>query len=156
MTELAKKAGDDMTFKVIGDGGRKQKLIQRLQEKGCKNVIVSPPVERDALMSEYAKADVLFLHLNDYEAFKKVLPSKLFEYGATGKPIWAGVGGYAAEFVSKELSNAVVFNPGNVVEAMRVFDTLTLESIERTAFIEKYQRKNIMRSMVKDICELLA
>jgi len=31
-------------------------------------------------------ADVLFLHLNAYKAFEKVLPSKIFEYAATGRP----------------------------------------------------------------------
>ena len=46
--------------------------------------------------------DVLFLHLNDYSAFRKVIPSKIFEYAATGKPIVAGVSGYAAEFLRHE------------------------------------------------------
>jgi hypothetical protein len=33
------------------------------------------------LIKEYIKTDVLFLHLNYYGAFQKVLPSKFFEYG---------------------------------------------------------------------------
>ena len=52
-------------------------------------------------MSEYDKASILFLHLNDYEAFYKVLPSKIFEYATTGKPIIAGVNGFAKDVISK-------------------------------------------------------
>ena len=56
------------------------------------------PVSRSDLFDEYKNADVLFLHLNDYAAFRKVLPSKIFEYAATGKPILAGVAGYMQNF----------------------------------------------------------
>ncbi len=45
-------------------------------------------------------SDILFVHLNDLEAFHKVLPSKLFEYAATAEArglrcIIAGAGGAA-------------------------------------------------------------
>ena len=69
------------------------------------------PVKRDELIEIYQSADVLFLHLNDFDAFKKVLPSKIFEYAATGKPIWAGVAGYAAEFITSKIENSAVFFP---------------------------------------------
>ena len=46
--------------------------------------------------------------------FERVLPSKLFEYGAFDKPIIAGVGGYAAEFLKEHLSNTILFSPGDV------------------------------------------
>ena len=37
------------------------------------------PVSRDELRIFYDQSDFLFLHLNDYQAFRKVLPSKIFE-----------------------------------------------------------------------------
>ena len=65
---------------------------------------------KQKLIKEYLNADILFLHLNDYEAFQKVLPSKLFEYGAMNKPILAGISGYSKEFVKSEISNCAVFS----------------------------------------------
>ena len=72
---LAKKMEKRLHFKVIGDGGRKEALLQALAEEGVTNVELLPPINRDRLIEAYQAANVLFLHLNDYDAFKKVLPS---------------------------------------------------------------------------------
>ena len=69
------------------------------------------PVSRKELLEYYNQSTFLFLHLNDLDAFKKVLPSKLFEYGAFDKPIIAGVGGYAAQFIRDNLLNYILFKP---------------------------------------------
>ncbi|MFH1215341.1 MAG: glycosyltransferase family 4 protein [Pseudomonadota bacterium] len=154
--ELAKRLEGRVRFRVIGDGGRKDRLKSRLREMGCVNVELLSPVKRDELLQEYRQADVLFLHLNNYPAFLKVLPSKLFEYAATGKPVWAGVAGYAAEFVRAEIKNAVVFPPCVVDEAVRVLGELKMEEVDRTEFNEKFARKNIVRNMAMDICSVLS
>ena len=91
--EIAKRIGSDVRIRVIGDGGRKRALAVALYSAGITNVDLLPPMSRNKLIEAYREADILFLHLNDYDAFKKVLPSKLFEYAALGKPIWAGVSG---------------------------------------------------------------
>lgn len=136
-------------FTVIGDGGKKSVLQDKLQCRA--NVTLLPPVSREQLALEYAKADVLFLHLNDYPAFEKVLPSKVFEYAASGKPVWAGVSGFAADFITSELENAAVFYPGDHLQAKQTFDTLKLNSVSRDSFVAKYLRRNIMKLMAQDI-----
>jgi len=154
LPELARRVSGKMCFRIIGDGGRKDALQAGLAAHGIENVEILPPVSRDQLIKEYQDADVLFLHLNDHEAFKKVLPSKLFEYAAMGKPIWAGVSGYAASFVRSEITNAVVFNPCSAEEAVRVFDDLIIHVSGREEFLRKYSRRNIMEKMAKDIVGL--
>ena len=148
---LANRLGNKVHFRLIGDGGRRRKLEDKLIECGCTNVSLSPPIKRDELLSEYLKADVLFLHLNDYDAFRKVLPSKIFEYAALGKPILAGVTGYAAEFIKAEVSNAKVFHPCNVEGAEQALLSLDLKSELRDVFVEKFSRTNIMDQMAGDI-----
>jgi glycosyltransferase involved in cell wall biosynthesis len=154
LPELARHMKGQVIFRVIGDGGRKEALLSALAFKDIENVEILPPVGRDQLISEYQNADVLFLHLNDHDAFKKVLPSKLFEYAAMGKPIWAGVAGYAAEFVRSEISNAAVFSPCDVEEAGRSFTKLVLHHTSRDDFFRKYTRKNIMEKMAADILNM--
>lgn len=149
---LAKKLYGRAVFRVIGDGGRKEALCRALAEAGVENVILRPPVKRDVLIQEYLKADVLFLHLNDYDAFKKVLPSKIFEYAAMGKPVWAGVSGYPAEFIEAEVANAAVFRPCDVDDAVAAFQRLELKDTVRIDFIRKFSRVNIMQAMAADIC----
>ncbi len=153
--DLAKRFEGRLSFRLVGDGGRKLQLEQRLIELGCTNVDLLPPVNRAQLIKEYQHADILFLHLNDYAAFLKVLPSKLFEYAAMGKPIWAGVAGYAAEFVNSEINNAVVFQPCNVDNAIEVFDTMLLTAQPRVDFVEKFSRDNIMLQMADSIIKCL-
>lgn len=152
---LAKRMEGKIKFKLIGDGGRKARLESEISMNHCHNIEILPPVNRQQLIKEYQQADILFLHLNDYKAFRKVLPSKLFEYAASGKPIWAGVSGYAAEFISNEISNAAVFNPCNIAEAEQCFDELQLSNTSRKDFIEKYKRQNIMKLMAIDVLSLM-
>ena len=139
---------------VIGDGGLKPKLVDAC--KGKKNVTLLPPVSRSELMDHYKSADVLFMHLNDYEAFKKVLPSKIFEYAATGKPILAGVAGYAAEFTAKEVKNAAVFPPCDAKAMVASLDALDLSMTGREEFKTKYAREAIMTKMAHDVLSVEA
>lgn len=148
---LCRKFSGQIHFTLIGDGGRKQQLVSAIESEGCDNVEILPPVKRDQLLKLYQSADVLFLHLNNYEAFEKVLPSKLFEYGAVGKPIWAGVAGHAADFINKNIPNAAVFSPCNVSQAVSAFYKLEIVTQSRDEFIQTFSRANIMQQMASDI-----
>lgn len=150
---LAKRLEGKAKFRIIGDGGRKAVLQQRLS--GLTNVELLPPVSRNELIREYQNADVLFLHLNDYAAFRKVLPSKIFEYAALGKPVWAGVSGYAAQFLEEEVTNSSVFYPGNDEEAHQSFSNLELGVRPRAEFINKFSREKIMAEMARDIVSVV-
>jgi hypothetical protein len=154
--ELAKHFEGRLTFRLVGSGGRLAQLQQALLDIGVNNVILQAPVTRDALVKLYEQADILFLHLNDYEAFKKVLPSKIFEYGALGKPVWAGVGGYAAQFIEMHLANAVVFPPCNVRAAIESFSSLEMKVQPRILFIEQFRRSAIVEQMANKIIEIAA
>jgi glycosyltransferase involved in cell wall biosynthesis len=154
--DLAQRLGTSVRFRLIGDGGRKGQLLERLREMACNNVEVIPPLNRERLRAEYRDADVLFLHLNDYDAFRKVLPSKVFEYAATGKPIWAGVAGFSANFIEKEIPNSAVFAPCRHDDALDAFRRLALRPVDRSAFVEKYARDVIMQEMATDILSVLA
>lgn len=152
LPDLSKGLSSKINIDVIGDGGRKPILESALASAG--NVNLLPPVQRKELSEKYMNADVLFLHLNDYPAFKKVLPSKIFEYAATGKPILAGVSGYAAKFITDEVSNAEVFHPGDAKGALSALDKLNLEYTDRSEFINNYTRTHIMKEMAESIIQL--
>ena len=151
LPELAKQLNKRVKFIIIGDGGQRKKLEWAIDDLSLHNVELISPVARDRLIEEYIKADVLFLHLNDYPAFEKVLPSKLFEYAAMGKPIWAGLNGYSADFVKAEIADCQVFLPGNIDDAIEKFDALKLATAPRIEFMRKFNRDNIMAKMASDI-----
>ena len=148
---LAKRSEGKLKFKIIGDGGRRPQLEQELKLAAVKNVELLKPVGRDDLIKAYLHADVLFMHLNNYDAFLKVLPSKMFEYAALGKPIWAGVAGYSVSFVHQHVSNAAVFKPCDPESAILAFQELSLVTAPREEFVEKFSRSSIMRKMASDV-----
>ncbi len=156
LPEAALKLGDRVIFKVIGNGAYKERLIEEKKRLGLKNILISDPVSRNELMKEYSKSDILFLHLNNYKVFEKVIPSKIFEYGATGKPILAGVSGYPKTFISNHLPDVIFFDPTNVMQLIkRVVNFEVNENfIDRTEFLKKFNREKIMGEMAKEIISL--
>jgi glycosyltransferase involved in cell wall biosynthesis len=152
----AKRLEGKARLRIIGDGGRRAQLQQSLLEAGTHNVALLPAVPRSELFEHYRDADILFLHLNDHPAFHKVLPSKIFEYAATGKPILAGVAGHAAEFLRSEVPGVEVFAPcdsGAMSDAAeRLLDIGQVPG--RESFCKQYARDSIMREFAKDILAL--
>lgn len=153
---LAARLREQAHFLVVGDGGRIAELEMALSSAGVDNVELLKPVKRSVLLNIYRDADVLFLHLNDFKAFRRVLPSKLFEYAASSKPIWAGVAGYAADFIRQEVSNAAVFAPCDIESALSAFKQLSLQPTLRDEFVQRFSRQRIMQAMAKDVLALSA
>ena len=149
--ELASRFKKELLFKIIGDGSQCKKLLLEVKAFNCQNVILLPPVKREDLIKIYKEADILFIHLNDFESFTKVLPSKLFEYAASGKPIWAGVDGYAREFIRQKIENSAIFSPCIVDEAVSSFKNLKMVTNPRKKFTKEFSREKIMKNMARNI-----
>lgn len=152
----ARQMTGEADFLIVGDGGARKKLETALAQAQVSNVRLKHPVPRIELLELYRKADVLFLHLNDHDAFHKVLPSKIFEYAATGKPIIAGVNGYARNFIEDNIANAAVFKPCDSEGLVNAFGALQMRMIPREDFIRRFSRASISRAMARDILGLLS
>ena len=153
--QAASQLATDYQFIVIGDGGAKSLLIAELQRLGLSNVKLLPPMPRDKLLEYYNKSDFLFLHLNNYEAFEKVLPSKIFELATFNKPVIAGVGGYAYRFIKENVENVILFNPCDADSMVSKIKNYKYKNVERQEFIRKFSRDNINQEMAKSILSYL-
>ena len=154
---LAARELKHINFKLIGDGSATKLLTNNDIIKSHDNVEILNPITRVDLIEEYQKADILFLHLNNLKAFHKVLPSKIFEYAATAKPILAGISGYGAKFLKDNVDGVAVFEPGNLAEMKIGLQKLLKKpkSIDRQNFCKEYSRSEIMKKFAKDILLLL-
>ncbi|MFD0763868.1 glycosyltransferase family 4 protein [Mucilaginibacter lutimaris] len=153
--QAAKALGSKYKFLVIGDGGVKQKLVDGIAEHGVTNVELRGPVSRKELLAIYAESDFLFLHLNDYNAFKKVLPSKVFELGAYDKPIIAGVAGFANQFIAKNIPNRILFLPGDVNDMVGQLNNYEYSLGFRNEFLHSFKREQINKEMATSILSYL-
>ena len=150
--QAAKKLGNNFTFLIYGDGGAKNKLQKEIDNLKVENVILKDPVSRFELKSIYNSADYLFLHLNDYSAFKKVLPSKIFELATYPKTIIAGVSGYSAGFIKKEVPNSYVFNPCDIRSLVGFLENdKTSSNFDRDRFKTKFSRSTINKQLSANI-----
>ena len=152
--ELAIRIQEKARFKIIGDGVGRHRLKNSIEQRNIKNIKLIDPLDRQELLHEYLKADVLFIHLNNYQAFKRVLPSKIFEYAATGLPIWAGVDGYCKLFLEENVENVRIFKPCDVDGAIDEFYKLEFRSKERKQFMEKFSRTAISQNMAREFLQL--
>ena len=152
--KMSQLLGKNYIIKIIGDGAKIGYLKRDIFKTEMVNIEIYPPVAREKIPSLYRNADILFLHLNDHRAFRKVIPSKLFEYAATGKPILAGVSGFPAQFIKDNIKNCEVFEPCNAEQAVKALNNLDLSYEDRHDFIAKFQRKKIMEKMSLEIVQL--
>ena len=152
--EAALALENEFDFWIVGDGGTRNRLEERLKEKGVRNVRLIDPVKRDRLIDLYRESDVLFLHLNAFQAFEKVLPSKIFEYAATGKPLLAGVSGYSRSFIEENISNAALFAPCDAEGLVKALRTLEFTTNPRISFVKRFGRAEIIREMAADLLSL--
>lgn len=146
-------------FRIIGDGGKRHELEERIKAVEAEvghslDIEMLPPMRRAQLIEQYSQADILLVHLNDYPAFRLVIPSKLFEYGATGKPILAGLSGVSADFVAHHIPNAALFPPCDVDGLVDAIDRITLGPTDRAGFVKEFGRSVIVRKLAADIVSL--
>jgi glycosyltransferase involved in cell wall biosynthesis len=153
--KIAKVMENEFSFIIYGDGGAKQKLINAISELNINNIEIHNPINRSLLIEEYSKADFLFLHLNNHKAFERVLPSKLFEYGAFNKPIIAGVAGYAADFINENLPNTILFDPCDYNDLYNKLINYNYVKVVRSDFEANFSRKKINEEMAKSIIYLV-
>ena len=155
---LANQLGDDFQFVIVGGGGTIELLREAIQSEKVNNVEMVLPVSRTVLLDYYRKADILFLHLNNFPAFQRVLPSKIFEYAAIGKPFVAGLSGYSSKFIKEHLPYACVFEPGDaegaylsILKASNI--TVPMEVVDQ--FIQNYSRESIMDKMAEHLLNVI-
>jgi hypothetical protein len=154
--QLAKELESTHHFTIIGEGSAKAKLISKIKELSLSNVEIIAPMKRIGLLDYYKNAHYLFLHLNDFKSFEKVLPSKIFEYGSGNIPVLAGVNGYAKQFLLDELKeNIFIFNPCDVKAISSYLKTDSYRLIQRSGFISKFSRKEITDKMSDSIIHVM-
>jgi glycosyltransferase involved in cell wall biosynthesis len=156
---IAKLLGDSYKFVIVGDGGTASLLKEAILKENLNNVEMVLPVSRTELLKYYRDADILFLHLNDLPAFRRVLPSKIFEYTALGKPIVAGLIGYSAQFMREQVPYASLFDPGDSEGACSAILKASETVVPRDVvdkFVSYYSRETIMDLMAEHLLDVMS
>lgn len=108
----AEAGGDRFRFLLLGDGARKQQLVEAARSRGLGNVVFVDSVPKAEVARYWSLIDASIIHLRRTELFTTVIPSKLFECLGMGIPVLHGVEGESAEIVERE-GAGLTFEPEN-------------------------------------------
>lgn len=103
---------DDIAFALVGDGAEHARLEKAARERGLRNVHFTGLLPKEMIPSILAESGACLVHLKRRELFRSVLPSKLFEAMAMGRPVLLGVDGDARDVLA-EAGAGIFFEPEN-------------------------------------------
>lgn len=100
----------EIVFILVGDGSKKEELMEKARSEKIENVIFHPPISKEVVPLYYNLADICLVPLRDVALFGTFIPSKMFEIMAMGKAIVASLRGEAASIL-RSSEGAVVIEP---------------------------------------------
>ena len=86
-------------FLFVGDGAEKESLKKYANDLRLDNVTFLESVSKDQLTAYYGLSHIMLVPLKRLPLFKTVLPSKIFEIMAVGKPIITTVDGECKKLI---------------------------------------------------------
>ena len=104
----------EVVFLFVGEGADKERLVSLARDKGLLNVLFLPQQPREKIPSIIRASDVCLVPLRKADVFKTVIPTKMLEFMACGRPVILGVDGQARQ-VLDEAQAGVFVEPENQV-----------------------------------------
>jgi len=154
---ISKITDEDIHFLFVGDGAMKQTIVDLAKALSLSNVTFLDPISKDEMPRYLSIIDVSLAPLKRSENFKTVIPSKIFEASAMGKPTLLGVEGQAQEIIEKYHAG-LCFIPEDEKDFL---DKLVLlkkdiklyaKSVDGCAVLAKnYNRKNLANKMLNNL-----
>lgn len=92
---------EGICFVMVGDGSRRDWLMQQAEKRGLKNLVFPGRYPVEAMPALMAKAGALLVTLADTEVFRLTIPSKIQAYLAAGRPIIACLSGVGADVIAE-------------------------------------------------------
>lgn len=147
--KIVQEHNKHIQFLLLGNGSRKQELVNLSEEMGLKNIIFVDSVAKSDVARYWSLLDVSIIHLKKIDLFTSVIPSKLFECMAMGIPVLHGVLGESAEIVKKYEVGAI-FEPENEQQLYK----LLIKLKNRPSIHQKLQKNAIKAATKYDRAEL--
>jgi len=112
VSSLRKVEDKTVHFLFIGDGAMKETIIKISQDLLLENITFLDSISKEKVAMYLSICDVSLAPLKDKKNFRTVIPSKIFEASAMGKPTLLGVKGEAQRILEK-YNAGICFEPEN-------------------------------------------
>ncbi|GCF06929.1 glycosyltransferase family 4 protein [Dictyobacter arantiisoli] len=109
--ETSKQA--DIRYVLIGDGAEKAQLVAEAQRRQLHNIHFLDPLPHEQMPTILAAADVCLAHTRNLPLLSAMLPIKMYEAMACGRPLLLAVNGEARRIAEQEAQAAIYSEPEN-------------------------------------------
>jgi glycosyltransferase involved in cell wall biosynthesis len=117
-------------FVIVGDGAELPDLRAVAAAQGLTNVRFTGLLPRDRMPSVLAAIDIALVTLRPSDVFRTVLPSKMFEAMAAGRPVVLAVDGEARATLERARAGVAV-TPGHLGAFVSAIERLSRDAVER-------------------------
>lgn len=154
-------ADPSIKYVLMGDGAEKVQLIKKSQSEGLSNVRFILRKYHKRAIEVLSALDVALVLLRDTPLFESVIPSKLLEAMAQGKPVVLGARGESLNIIN-EHQCGIGIRSENIVDLLTAIRKLQADRSAceimgangKRAIKEKYDRVVLARTMIGIIQEL--
>ena len=155
---LSDRGIDDISFKIVGEGQERNRLLELVKNKRLKNIDFVGSVPKQEISQILNNANALFFALDDSPVFKYGISSnKLFDYLASKKPIIFSC--KAGNDPVKESGAGISIPPNQpdmVVEAILKIKSLSPSQLEIMAesgykFVEENHGMSVLGEKFKEM-----
>lgn len=144
-------------FLFVGEGARREFLIEMARGLGLQNVTFLPGVPGDIAVEYLALSDAIVVPLKNSALFDGALPSKIFEAAAMERPLLLSANGLSADVV-REYNAGITIEPENspalAAAVLRLYEDKALcESLRSgcRALARQYNRETLANRMLDEI-----
>jgi glycosyltransferase involved in cell wall biosynthesis len=146
LIDFSKKYKSNIETNIIGDGIKLNYLRNRCLTEKIDNVNFYGHVSPENVNIYLEKSDILFAQIA--ENFKSAIPTKVFEYIASGRKVLLGLPEGAAKNTFQKFYGIEIFPPGNLENMVKSYENL----IDKE-FSEKDKKYNIQLLLTEHIRE---
>ena len=117
LLNFSKKETNNVSINIIGDGAQLKYLKTQTKIDNIKNINFFGAVPPENVLKFMENADVLFAQIGS--EFSSAVPTKIFEYIASGRRILLGLPNGPAKDIFKDFYGIEIFNTGDI-EAFQI------------------------------------
>ena len=151
------RARKDILWLMVGDGAERDRLMRLKAEMGLENLVTLAQQPRERMPAFWSIADASLVLLRRSEVFKTVIPSKIFESFAMGKPVVIGVEGESRDLVEAAHGGLAIV-PEDAVElaqaVVRLHETPGLAAAmgaDGKAYVERHFDRTVLARRFLDV-----
>ena len=131
-------------FLVVGDGAERKKLVELVAESGLRNIQIEEPQPRTRVPAILRASDVCLVLLKRSPVFETVIPTKMLEFMAAGRPVIVAVEGQAAE-IMRAARGGLCISPESPEQLKQAIEYM-VDHAEEAARFGEMGRDYVMRN----------